>query len=104
MDKQIEQLMKEKEELERRIALLTKNRIVMNNVKLDTINGVGEQHGKWAVSYKYDHIVRAGRNGLIEKRRKWVPLFCCDNREEAIKMIPRVIGELKELYDMTIEA
>ena len=104
MENELQKLIREKEELERRIMMLTDGKVIMDTVKLDTIKCVcSAQEGKWAVSYNYRHIVRVGRECTLKERSKWVPLFSCENREEAINMIPKVINELNELYEKAIK-
>lgn len=96
---ELERLKKEKEALERRIQMLTTGSVFMDNVKLDVIHTPGLQQGKWAVSFRYHHIVRRGRQGIHEDRDKWVPLFNCETREEAVLMIPKLVAEMNELYE-----
>ena len=95
---ELERLIKEKTELERRIRLLTDGVIELDSVKLDTIKTSGGQCGKWAVSYKYQHVRWHGNEASNRPGEKWVPMFACENREETIKMIPKVITELNALY------
>ena len=99
MSDELARLKKEKKELERRIQMLECGSIFKDFVKLDIIHTPGKQQGHWAVSYKYFHIVRRGRQGILEEREKWVPLFNCENRERAIEMIPKAISQLTELYE-----
>ena len=96
---ELEKLIQEKKELERRIGLLTKGTVIMESVKLDTIHAVGGNTGKWAVSVLYSHIARIGYASQREMRKKWVPIVCCDNREEAVMRIPEIIKALNELYE-----
>ena len=100
---ELEKLIQEKKELERRIALLTDGRIIMDSVKLDTIKSPTAQGGKWAVSYKYRHIIQMGSRCIPKDGAKWVPMFTCENREEAVKMIPKAINELTELYERAVK-
>ena len=99
MENELQRLIREKEELERKIAMLTEGKIIMDTVKLDTIKTSSAQDGKWAVYYKYKHIARVSHYCELMERTKWTPIFSCENREEAIRVIPNVIKELKELYE-----
>ena len=103
MENELEKLIREKQELERRIAMLIEGKIIMDTVKLDTIKHNAGNSGRWAVSYKYKHISEWGWNREPKESTKWVPMFSCENREEAIKMIPKVIEELQELYARAIK-
>ena len=96
---ELEKLMQEKKELERRIGLLTRGAVVMESVKLDTIHAVGGNTGKWAVSVLYSHIAKIGGSYIRQQRNKWVPIVCCDNREEAVTKIPEIVKALNELYE-----
>lgn len=100
---ELERLIAEKEALERRIAMLTDGKIILDNVKLDTIKHNAAQEGRWAVSYKYRHTSQWGCHCEPKESAKWVPLFSCENRETAIAMIPKVINELDELYHKAIK-
>lgn len=91
-------LRKEKEEIERKIRMITTLSVIHDNAKLDTIGTKGPQYGKWAVSYKYKHIRWHGDRRTNEPGEKWVALYCCDTRQEAIKKLPLVIDELWNLY------
>ena len=95
---ELERLIKEKEELERRIMMLTEGKIIMDSVKLDMIKHNAAQGGKWAVSYKYKYVSQWGSRCIPKNSEKWVPMFCCDNREEAVNMIPAAVNALTELY------
>ena len=91
MENELQRLIREKEDLERKIAMLTEGKIIMDTVKLDTIKHNAAQGGKWAVSYKYKYISQWGCHCVQKESAKWNPLFSCENREEAIRMIPNVI-------------
>ena len=99
MTNEIEQLIREKEALERRIALLTSGRILMDDAKLDMIKHNAAQCGKWAVSYKYRYNIEQGCQRIPKASEKWVPLFTCDNREEAVNMLGKAIETLTGLYN-----
>lgn len=92
-------LRKEKEEIERKIRRLMTLSVIHDNVKLDTIGTKGPQYGKWALSYKYKHIRWHGDTRTNEPGEKWVALYCCETRGEAIQNIPIVINELWDLYN-----
>ena len=98
---ELQMLLHEKKEIERKIKFLTSGAITNDLVKLDRINFASQyQKGKWAVFYKYHHIVSAGREGRAEIRDRWSPLFNADSREEAVNMLPVAIKALTELYEM----
>ena len=90
-------LKKELEEIKQKLDQLTAP-CCNENVKIGIISTRGPQMGKWAVSYKYKYkgYRRAIRG--YEDTEKWVPLFCCDTREEAVSTIPEVICALGEFY------
>lgn len=102
---ELERLIKEKKELERRIAVLSSGAIVNDFAKLDMVKMGGEQKGKWAVFYRYFFIVRRGRYGDNEEWQKWVPIFCpqSGSREEAVKEIPNIIKHLQALYEEAVK-
>lgn len=100
---EIERLMKEKELLERRIKLLTQGSVIMDTVKLDQIHHPAANCGKWSVAYKYKHIARLGRGNDPQVREKWVPIICCENREEAVNMLGEAIKALTELYEKAVK-
>ena len=99
MENDLKELIRQKEELERRIMMLTEGRIIMDSVKLDMIKHPAAQGGKWAVAYKYRYISQWGCNNIPKLSEKWVPIFCADNREEAIRAIPEIIDSIKGLYE-----
>lgn len=99
VDQELEILRRQKAEIEQKIRSLTTLTSIHDNVKLDIIKTKGPQCGKWTVYYKYQHIRWHGPTRSNEPSEKWVPLFCCNSRKEAVENIPKVIGELKELYD-----
>ena len=100
---ELERLIKEKEELERKIMMLTEGKIIMDSVKLDMIKHNAAQEGRWAVSYKYRYIAEYGSQRKPKLSEKWVPMFYCENRETAIKMIPKAIHDLKDLYEKAVK-
>ena len=100
---ELEGLTKEKEELERKIMMLTEGKIIMDSVKLDMIKHNAAQEGRWAVSYKYRYIAEYGSQRKPKLSEKWVPMFYCENRETAIKMIPKAIHDLKDLYEKAVK-
>ena len=100
---ELERLIKEKEDLERKIMMLTEGKIVMDSVKLDMIKHNAAQEGRWAVSYRYRYIAEYGSQRKPKFSEKWVPIFYCENRETAVKMIPKAINDLKELYDKAVK-
>jgi len=89
-------LKKELDEIKRKLdqCIMPQN----ENVKIGIISTRGPQMGKWAVSYKYKY--KGYRRAIMgyEDTEKWVPLFCCDTREEAVSTIPEVICALGEFY------
>jgi len=99
----IEQMIREKKALERRIALLTSGRILMDDAKLDTIKHYAAQCGKWAVSYKYKYVANRYQYNEPRNSEKWIPLFTCENREEAVNMLRKTIETLTELYNKAME-
>ena len=99
MENELERLIREKEDLERRIMMLTDGKIIMDTVKLDMIKHNAANGGRWAVSYKYNYISQWGCHCVPKDSSKWVPIFSCANRDAAVAMIPKVIDELKALYE-----
>jgi hypothetical protein len=97
---ELQQLLQEKRELERKIKILTTGSIVNDIVKIDRIGYPGRfQQGKWALFYRYKHVVNAGCHGKPEPRAKWQPLFNGDSLDEVVNMIPDAIKALTELYE-----
>jgi hypothetical protein len=97
---ELQQLLYEKRELERKIKILTDGAVVNDIVKIDRLGCPGKyQQGKWAVYYRYKHVVNAGCHGVPKKRVKWQPLFNGDSLEEVVDMIPNAIKALTELYE-----
>ena len=101
---ELERLIHERDELDRKIKMLTSGAVFTDNAKLDTIKFHGAQFGKWAVSYKYSNTAIVGRQGDREKRQKWNTLFCCESRKQAILTIPSAITALRELYDKAVNS
>lgn len=101
---ELETLLKQKEDLERRIRLLTDGTITLDEVKLAIIRHPAAQKDKWAVSFRYEHTAEYGWSREPKQTKKWVPIFACDNREEAVKRIPGAIKALQELYDKAVTA
>ena len=98
---ELEQLIAEKKEIERRIKLLTSGSITHEMAKIDKLGGYAGkyQRGKWAVFYKYLHVVSKGRQGTPEASMKWVPLVNGETIEEVVNELPNVIKDLTELYE-----
>ena len=96
-------LMHERDELDRKIRMMTEGIVLTDHAKLDTIKFHGAQFGKWAVSFKYENTAIVGRQGDREKRQKWNTLFCCESRKEAIATIPSAVIALQELYDKAVK-
>lgn len=100
MTDDIQELIRQKRELEQRIHLLMSGAIIRDKVKLDKIGFAGKyQKGKWALFYRYDHIVNRGRGGLPQPRSRWTPMINGDSIEEVINKIPDAIKALTELYE-----
>lgn len=95
----LEQLRREKAAIEQKIRALTTLTSIHDNVKLDIVKSKGPQCGKWAVSYKYRHIRWHGAMKINEPSEKWVPLFCCNTRKEAVENLAAAINEMQELYN-----
>ena len=100
---ELEKLIKEKEELEGRILMLTEGKIIMDSVKLDRIKHNAAQEGRWAVSYKYRYVAEYGSQRKPKISEKWVPIFYCVDRETAVQMILKAINDLKELYEKAVK-
>ena len=96
---ELEQLRRQKAAIEQKIRRLTTLTSIHDNVKLDIIKSKGPQCGKWTVYYKYRHIRWHGATRSNESSEKWVPLFCCNTRKEAVEHLSNAIDELKKLYD-----
>ena len=96
---ELEQLRRQKNAIEQKIRSLTSLTSIHDNVKLDVIKTKGPQCGKWTVYYKYQHIRWHGAMRSNEPSEKWVPLFCCNTRKEAVQHLKAVIGEFQDLYD-----
>ena len=97
---ELQQLLKEKRELERKIKILTTGSIINDMVKIDRISCAGpHQRGKWAVFYKYLYIAGIGYKNEPKARSKWQPLFNGDSFDEVVNMIPDAIKDLTELYE-----
>lgn len=99
MTDELDRLLKEKEELERKIRMLTDGAVFNDNAKIDMIRYPGAQNGKWALSYKYSYIEKHGRMGVPVQRNKWNTLFYGSNREEVVMKIPDIIRDLMSLYE-----
>lgn len=96
---QLEQLRRQKMAIEQKIRSLTTLTSIHDNVKLDIIKTKGPQCGKWTVYYKYRHIRWHGATRSNEPGEKWVPLFCCNTRKEAVDNLQKIIAEFQKLYD-----
>ena len=94
----IEQLIKEKEELERKLNLLQSMVIAKDSVKIDTIKS-NLDPGKWAVYYRYRFIKRVGVYAAKRFAEKWVPFIQGESFDEVIDGIPDVINELQSFYE-----
>ena len=100
MTDELQRLLAEKKELEMRIHLLTSGAVVREKVKLDRIGFAGKyQKGKWALFFKYDHVVNAGCHGAPQPRSKWQPIVNGDTLDDVIDQIPDVIKALTDLYE-----
>ena len=100
---ELQMLLHEKRELERRIKELTTGSIFKDTVKLDRISAPGKyQTGKWALYLKYEHTANVGnwRNSRAEYRSKWQPVVNGDSLDDVVSKIPEVIKALTELYEM----
>ena len=98
---EIQELMRQKRELEQRIKLLTSGAIIRDRVKLDRIGFAGKfQKGKWALFYRYDHVVNARCHGDPQPRKRWTPLINGETMEEVAEQIPDAIRALTELYEI----
>ena len=95
---QLEQLRRQKMAIEQKIRSRTTLTSIHDNVKLDIIKTKGPQCGKWTVYHKYRHIRWHGATRSNEPGEKWVPLFCCNTRKEAVETLQKVIAEFQELY------
>ncbi len=100
---ELRRLMHEREEIDRKIRMLTDGVVANDYAKLDTIKFHGAQFGKWAVSFKYSNTAIVGRQGDRQKRHKWNTLYCCDSRKEAIETLPATISFLQDLYDKAVK-
>lgn len=100
---ELEQLRRQKAEIEQRIRRLTTLTSIHDNVKLDIIKTKGPQCGKWTIYYKYRHMRWHGATRSNEPGEKWVPLVCCNTRQEAVESIGEIIGEFQELYNELTE-
>jgi len=101
MTDDIQELIRQKRELEQRIHLLMSGAIIRDKVKLDRISFAGKyQKGKWALFYRYDHVVNRGRGGLPQPRTKWTPIINGESMEKVINQIPDAINALTELYEI----
>jgi hypothetical protein len=101
MTDDIQELIRQKRELEQRIHLLMSGAIIRDKVKLDKIGFAGKyQKGKWALFYRYDHVVNRGRGELPQPRSRWTPMINGDSIEEVINQIPDAIKALTELYEI----
>lgn len=96
---ELEQLRRQKMAIEQKIRRLTTLTSIHENVKLDIIKTKGPQCGKWTVYYKYQHIRWHGATRSNEPGEKWVPLFCCNTRKEAVEKLQSVIAEFQYLYN-----
>ena len=100
---EIQELMRQKRELEQRIHLLMSGAIIRDKVKLDRIGFAGKyQKGKWALFYRYAHVVNTGYryNCVPQPRTKWTPIINGDSMDEVINQIPDAIKALTELYEI----
>ena len=98
---EIQELMRQKRELEQRIHLLMSGAIIRDKVKLDRIGFAGKyQKGKWALFYRYAHVVNAGCPGVPQPRTRWTPMINGDSIEDVINQIPDAIKALTELYEI----
>ena len=97
---ELQELIRQKREIEKKIKILTTGSIIEENVKIDKIGcPMQYQHGKWALFYKYRFVASRGREGKAEERSKWVPLFNGDSFYEILKRMPEVINELTEIFE-----
>ncbi len=97
---ELQQLLQEKKELERKIKILTTGSVVNDIVKIDRIGYPGRfQKGKWAVFYRYKYIANTGYHGTPKPMKKWQTLFNGDSIDEVVNMIPDAIKALTELYE-----
>lgn len=104
MTDELRELMRQKRDLERRIMILTTGSIVNDMVKVDRIGYAGKfQQGKWALFFKYAHVVNTGCHGVPETRTKWQPMINADTKEEVINQIPGAIKALTELYEQAVK-
>ena len=96
---ELEQLRRQKAAIEQKIRRLTTLTSIHDNVKLDIIKTKGPQCGKWTVYYKYQHMRWHGPTRSNEPSEKWVPLYCCNTRKEAVENLQTVIADFQRLYD-----
>lgn len=100
----MQELIRQREEIDRKIQELKGCVVVDDLVKLDVIGTKGPQRGCYAVSFKYKHSRWSGNDRMHHDAGKWVPIFQKENREEAIAAIPEAISALQKLYDKLTKA
>lgn len=98
VERELEELRRQKDAIEQKIRRLTMLTSIHENVKIDVIKTKGPQCGKWTVYYKYRHIRWHGATRSNEPSEKWVPLFCCNTRKEAVEHLKDAICDLQDLY------
>ena len=97
---ELQELMKQKREIEKRIKILTTGSVINENAKIDRITYAGQyQQGKWALFYKYKFIASRGREGRAEYRTKWQVLLNDESFDDVVSQIPDIIQALTELYE-----
>ena len=96
---EIDELRKQKKEIEDKIKQLKNKEEKYGNVKLSLETYPGYIKNKWVVSVK---VCETSNNG--QYREYWRAIIKALSKDEAVKQIPDIIKDLEKLHDSYITA
>ena len=90
---ELEELIRQKKELEKRIKELKNQASVVGKTKIDVAHYTSVDRHYLAVFYE----------PLNHGRKKWSTIFSSNNKQSVIDAIPSIIEDLQELYNRNKE-
>ena len=92
-------LIQQKKELERKIKALRNQSDVVGQVKIDVEHYPTDKPDRFFLAVFYKPIPYMGYEG----RSKWQTIFSANDRQSVIDAIPAIVENLQEMYDRNKE-